>query len=163
MRFLSNKLLTALGRIFEKGNIIPGLKNISLADDLNNAHYQDWLKTLVNEMPKLTVKYRLACECANSLQIEVSENQETLYRVLNEQGWYWDSSIQEWKQFTEPADPPTELIRIRVWSDRSRVEGAAYQLRVAMEEQGYIFLEQSEPYACRPPKQLEYRVYLTFK
>lgn len=114
-------------------------------------------------MPKQTRKYRTACELADRLNISDRHNQETLYRLLNEANYYWDSGTQAWQQLSQDADPPSELIRVRVWAEASKVEGAAYQVRVAMEEQGYHFMEASQPYPCRPPKQLESRIYLTFK
>lgn len=114
-------------------------------------------------MPKATRKYSTAVALALKLHIHEIDNQETLYRLLNEAGHYWDSGTQEWQRITEDADPPTELIRVRVWAESSKVGGAAHQLRVAMEEIGYQFMEQSAPYPCRPPKQLESRIYLTFK
>lgn len=114
-------------------------------------------------MPKQTRKYVTACEIAERLNIAERDNQETLYRLLNEQGYYWDSGLQQWQELSQDADPPTDLIRVRVWAEDSKVRGAAYQLRVAMEAQGYIFLEQSEVYPCRPPKQLESRIYMTFR
>lgn len=114
-------------------------------------------------MPKLTRKYKTALSLANQLDISERDNQERLYRLLNEAGYFWDASTQAWQQLTTDADPPTELIRVRVWAESSKVSGAAYQMRVAMEEIGYQFLDQSDPYPCRPPKQLESRIYLTFK
>lgn len=114
-------------------------------------------------MPKQTRKYRTACELADHLNISDRTNQETLYRLLNEQNYYWDSGTQAWQLLQQDANPPTELIHIRVLAETSRVEGAAYQVRVAMEEQGYQFMEASSPYPCRPPKQAESRIYLTFK
>ncbi len=113
-------------------------------------------------MPKMTRKYSTALNQAQILGITEVENQERLYRLLNEQNYYWDSATQTWQQLLINADPPTDLIRVRVWAEDSKVRGAAYQLRVAMEDQGYRFLEQSEPYPCRPPKQLESRIYMTF-
>lgn len=114
-------------------------------------------------MPKQTRKYRSACELADQLAIALCENQETLYRQLNERGHYWDASTQAWQHLAEDADPPTELIRVRVWAEASKVDGAAYQIRLGLEEQGYQFLEQSKSFPCRPPKQLESRIYLSFK
>jgi len=114
-------------------------------------------------MPKRTRKYLTACELAERLNIPERENQEKLYRLLNESAYFWEAGTQAWQRLDQDADPPTELIRVRVWAETSRVAGAAYQLHLAMEDQGYIFLEQSEPYACRPPKQLESRIYLSFK
>lgn len=114
-------------------------------------------------MPKQTRKYRTACELADQLNISDRENQERLYRLLNEANYYWNSGTQEWQHLNQDAKPPTELIHIRVIAESSKAEGVAYQVRVAMEEQGYHFMESSQPYPCRPPKQLESRVYLTFK
>lgn len=116
-------------------------------------------------MPKQTRKYATACELADQLNIDSRDrsNQERLYRLLNEQGYYWDAGSQRWQQLNQDADPPTDLIKVRVWAEDSKVRGAAYQMRVALKDQGYVFLEQSEPYPCRPPKQLESRIYLTFR
>lgn len=104
-------------------------------------------------MPKQTRKYRTACELADRLNVSDRSNQETLYRLLNEQNYYWDSGTQTWQFLQKDAKPPTELIHVRVWAETSRVEGAAYQVR----------MEASSPYPCRPPKKLESRIYLTFK
>lgn len=114
-------------------------------------------------MPKQTRKYTTAVGMAIFLGIDKIETQETLYRLLNEAGYYWDSGTQKWQKLSEDADAPTDLIRVRIWAEASRVIGAAYQMRIAMEEQGYTFLDQSEPYPCRPPRQLESRIYLLFK
>lgn len=114
-------------------------------------------------MPKQTRKYKTACELADQLNISDRTNQERLYHLLNEQNYYWDSGTQAWQLLQQDAKPPTELIHVRVLAEASRVEGAAYQVRLGLEEQGYIFLEESEPYTCRPPKQLESRIYLSFK
>jgi hypothetical protein len=114
-------------------------------------------------MPRQTRKWVTACELADRLRIEICENQETVYSELNEAQYYWQSDRQDWILINTPADAPTELIKVRVWSDHTKVEGAAYQLRLAMEDQGYKFVEQSERYKCRPPKQLESRIYMTFR
>ena len=114
-------------------------------------------------MPKQTRKYKTACELAEQLNIEERDNSERLYRLLNEARYYLGTGSQSWLKNTIGADPPTELIRVRVWAEDLKVRGAAYQVRIAMEEQGYIFLQQSEPYPCRPPKQMESRIYLDFK
>ena len=114
-------------------------------------------------MPKQTKKYKTAVTIASQLDIALTDNQELLYGALNASGFYWASDIQQWQQLAHDADAPTDLIRVRVWAETSRVEGAVYQLRIAMEEQGYKFLDKSEPYPCRPPKQLESRVYLLFR
>lgn len=59
-----------------------------------------------------------------------------------------------------PADPPSNLIRVRLWADASHVEQLADTVTQMLETSGYRVLERSN-YPCRPPKQLEARVYLT--
>lgn len=114
-------------------------------------------------MPKMTVKYKRAVDIANALNIDASRrDQPSLYAQLNEAGYFWDSDGQIWQQVTEPADPPTELIRVRVWAETSRVADAATDIVSSMELDGYRLLDQSDAYQCRPPKQLESRIYLSF-
>ncbi len=60
------------------------------------------------------------------------------------------------------ADPPTELIRLRVWADARFVEQVADECVFAVAAKGLRLVEKSDPYNCRPPKQLEARVYLSF-
>ena len=101
---------------------------------------------------------------ASTLGIQDHDDQEALYRALNTQGYYWDSKREVWERNHEPPDPPTELLRIRVWAETSKVKAAANEVIATMEyTRMYEFLEMSELYACRPPKQLESRIYLTFK
>ena len=109
-----------------------------------------------------TKKWIGACEISQELNISI-ENQERTYRELNENNYYWKSDYQKWILDETNPDPATQLIKIRVGAEHSKVEGVAYQLRIGLEEQGYIFIEKSEPYKCRPPKQLESRIYLTFR
>ncbi len=114
-------------------------------------------------MPKRTVKYVKASELGQLLRIPTADSQEALYSLLNDAGYFWDSNTQQWQQSNEPPDPPTNLIRVRVWTDMTKVKGAAYHIKGVMEESGCELIEQSEPYTCRPPKQLESRIYLTFR
>lgn len=113
--------------------------------------------------PKRTRKYASASDLALSLDISIPDNQETLYRLLNESAYYWSSSLRKWEHLPQSADPPSDVIYVRVWADASRVDGVAYQLRVSLESEGYVFLDQSQPYPCRPPKQLEARIYMSFR
>lgn len=114
-------------------------------------------------MPKLTLKYSSALEIAKKLKIVQVDNQERLYCELNQVGFFWNPEIKIWVRSQEPADPPTDLIRIRVWADSKKVTRAAIQIKSVLEQSGFEFIEQSEAYVCRPPKQLESRIYLTFK
>lgn len=113
-------------------------------------------------MPKLTVKYRSALAVA---QVEgLKETGEALYEALAKRQYFWDSAEGEWRcADIADADPPTPLVRLRVWSDAELVEDAADDIvRVLVETYGYTLVEQSKAYPCRPPKQLEARVYLSF-
>lgn len=114
-------------------------------------------------MPKRTVKYVKALEVAEYLQMPNVTDQERLYCSLTESGFFWNPDTKVWEQTNQIADPPSEVIRVRLWTDSTKVRGVAYQVKTVLEESGYELLEQSEPYVCRPPKQLDSRVYLTFK
>lgn len=101
---------------------------------------------------------------ASTLEIHDHDDQETLYRALNTQGYYWDSKREMWERNHEPPDPPTDLVRIRVWAETSKVKQMADLIIDEMEASRKCeFIERSEPYQCRPPKQLESRIYLTFR
>lgn len=93
-------------------------------------------------MPKQTRKYKTACELGDRLNILERDNQEKLYRLLNEASYFWEAGSQAWQHLDQDADRPTELIRVRVWAESSKVEGAAYQVRLGLEEQGYIFFRE---------------------
>jgi hypothetical protein len=54
------------------------------------------------------------------------------------------------------------MIRIRVWAATEKVADAADAVAEAMPQYGLRLIERSEPYICRPPKQAESRIYLTF-
>ena len=90
-------------------------------------------------------------------------NQEDLYKELNRLGFYWNARTQNWERNDRLPDPASELVRIRVWANSKVVENAADLVVEGMEEKGFSLLEKSEPYQCRPPKQLESRIYLSFR
>lgn len=115
-------------------------------------------------MPKQTRRYKAACKLAKKLNVLEQSNQKALYQLLNEEGYYWIAVRQAWVDLYQDTDPLfTELIEVRLWSETSKIQTVAYQLRIALENQGYQFLGQSEPRQCRAPKQLESRIYMTFK
>lgn len=114
-------------------------------------------------MPKNTAKYSGACQKANELNIPIGQHQEELYQALNSQGFYWNSKEKSWEKLDEEADPPTELIRIRVWTDARFVEKVANECIESLAQKGMRLVEKSEVFKCRPPKQLEARIYLTFQ
>lgn len=115
-------------------------------------------------MPKMTKKYSSAVQVAGHLlDLLPGDNQEELYRALNEKGYFWNSETGKW-EFTAAmaADEPTKFIRVRVWAETFTVLDAANQVAQAMQSKGYELQERSDAYVCRPPKQKESRVYLTF-
>lgn len=108
---------------------------------------------------KQTKKYKTACEIATLNH----QTQEELYSQLNQLGFYWESKKQRWERNDQLADKPSEVIRVRVWADTKKVEQAAAAVVEAMEaDYGLKLLERSAPYSCRPPKQNDSRIYLTF-
>ena len=51
-------------------------------------------------------------------------------------------------------------MRIRVWADRELVEDWTDEIVRFLERAGWDMVDRSEVYVCRPPKQLEGRIYL---
>lgn len=113
-------------------------------------------------MPKRTRKYVAAIETAEGLGIVATDEAEALYQALNAKNFFWDATDGRWVPGSEP-EPATDLIRVRVWAEASKVEDVANSLVRRMNGAGYSLIEKSEPYPCRPPKQLESRIYLTFR
>lgn len=108
---------------------------------------------------KKTKKYSRGCDILTFPH----NNQDDLYSELNRLGWFWNSKNQEWERNDKLPDPASELIKIRVWAASNKVENAADLVVESMEEKGFSLLEKSSPYICRPPKQSESRIYLSFK
>ncbi|WP_414574262.1 hypothetical protein [Nostoc sp. CCY 9925] len=108
---------------------------------------------------KRTQKYSKACQV---LKVP-HQTQEELYAELNRLGWYWQAAKKEWERDDTPAKEATKLIRVRVWANKDKVEDAAELFIESIEGMGLKLLEKSNPYPCRPPNQLESRVYLTFE
>jgi hypothetical protein len=115
-------------------------------------------------MPKNTAKYASACKLAQQLWVSIADmHQEQAYNFLNERGYYWNPKTKEWELLDLEANPPTELIRIRVWSDTRFVDQIADSLISALSSKGMRCIERTSPYTCRPPNQLESRIYLAFQ
>lgn len=129
-------------------------------------------------MPKMTAKYKFALATLHhhngnmalpfDQRIVIDYNdQEVLYSALQEAGYFWDSKKKQW-EYHEPeaANDPTPMIMIRVWADKEIVEEAEQELRAALTKhlatKDWSLLERSPVYGCRPPKQLEARIYLKF-
>ncbi len=114
-------------------------------------------------MTKMTAKYSGAVGIAHRKRIGISGDQEELYALLAKAGFWWDSQLQTWSEVSnEAADEPSNLLRVRVWAKTKDVESQARLIVRTLTSGGYRLVEQSQPYICRPPKQLESRVYLTF-
>lgn len=113
-------------------------------------------------MPKMTVKYTAAWKLAGSP--EPKPDAEMLYAHMRDIHHWWNSVTSRWERH-DPADanPPMEGIAIRVWADGLHAEKAAAAVAHALKVvYGWRLVETSPPYPCRPPKQLESRVYLKF-
>ncbi|MEZ4622092.1 MAG: hypothetical protein R2867_42200 [Caldilineaceae bacterium] len=87
-----------------------------------------------------------------------------MYPHLESNGYQWNSESGEWENWQAmDADEPSELIRVRTWARAEVVEMIADGIVEAMLAAGVRLVERSKPYPCRPPKQLDSRVYLTFE
>ncbi|MCB0165596.1 MAG: hypothetical protein KDI79_15300 [Anaerolineae bacterium] len=118
-------------------------------------------------MPKMTAKYSGAIQTAHNAGLPAIEtnNQEELYTLLQENGYFWDSKVELWEYHVpEDADDPTPLIMIRVWAEGEIIEEAADDLASAIKKARlpWLLIERSQPYGNRPPKQREARIYLKF-
>jgi hypothetical protein len=118
-------------------------------------------------MAKLTKKFAAALKVAQREgvpgYIAVGDNQETLYKILQNKGYMWRSNDGLWVFVAdEPADEPTEFVRLRVWSDTEIVNEVADDLTKVLKKLKFKLRERSDAYRCRPPKQAESRIYLTF-
>lgn len=113
-------------------------------------------------MPKMTRKYSAAQNKAFQIKISIPNDAEQLYKALVEIGYQWDSDKGKWTYLpAEPADAPTDLLMVRVWAEKELVAHAADRIVKHMAS-AYQLIERSDPYPCRPPKQLESRIYLKF-
>lgn len=105
-----------------------------------------------------TQKYSKACGFLKFSH----ENQEQLYQELNRLGWYWQVKKKDWERDDTPANEVTEIVKIRVWAATDKVSLVADLLIEQFESIDFKLLEKSPLYQCRPPQQLESRVYLSF-
>ena len=117
---------------------------------------------------KHTKKFDSAHQKAIELNIisrkDAIESQDWLYQKLMEFGCFWDSKQGKWVTVaSEPANAPTPLIRVRVWGATGEGLDEAVRTVKGAFGNGFDLINQSMPYICRPPQQLESRVYLEFK
>jgi len=92
-----------------------------------------------------------------------NSSHESLYQLMNEQQYFWDSHLKEWILLpAELNDPATRLHRVRVWATTNQVETLARAIIENLTAQGYELEERSTIYPCRPPKGNESRIYLSF-
>jgi len=114
-------------------------------------------------MPKRTAKFVAAESTARKNKIRPTGEAEDLYNRLADAGFMWDSKRGEWINLAaEPAELPMNKIMVRVWSKGEEVRQIAEDLVMSMNMVGYSLIQMSEPYPCRPPKQLESRIYIEF-
>ena len=107
---------------------------------------------------KRTKKFIAAEKIALEIGLVIDDQ---IYDSLQFNNYFWDSKQGIWFEGDEP-DPPTNLLKIRVWADQKFVQSDAGRIIQALEKLGYKIGEKSDEYTCRPPKQLEARIYLTF-
>jgi len=114
-------------------------------------------------MAKMTVKYSAAVRLALSLKVSPSNDQGVMYGDLEGRGYQWDSKKGEWIRLLDvPANKPSGSVNIRLWADLNDVDGLADDLEQAMRRCDLRLLKRSQVYVCRPPQQLEGRVYMLF-
>lgn len=113
-------------------------------------------------MPKRTAKYVKALVAANEVAIVSTDNKELLYQQLNQENYYWDASTKTWTRSQTEPNSLIGLVRVRVLAETAKVAEVAEDIRTVMVAGGYKLVEESLPYACRPPAQAESRIYLTF-
>ena len=115
-------------------------------------------------MAKLTKKYTSATKVLNQLNLPVIDDNNQLYDKLTRLDYNWDSVTKQWFKSSLPQLPPTDLIRVRVWGDARSIELSANNVVKELESSlNWELVERSSGYMCRPPKQSEARVYLSFK
>ena len=91
------------------------------------------------------------------------DSQQALYQALNTAGFYWNSKAKGWDDHRNtPINPPTSVIRIRVWADGQIVGQIASSIAEFLKTHGLQMLNQTEAFPCRPPSQKESRIYLEF-
>lgn len=86
------------------------------------------------------------------------------YKRLIAAGYMWDSKLQVWIYLAgEPVEPASPLVRIRVWAEKGKASPLADLVKQALCDDGpYDLVDKSDAYPCRPPKQSEERVYMSF-
>ncbi len=107
---------------------------------------------------KRTRKFVAAEKIAFKIGLVIDDQ---IYENLQFNNYFWDSKQGIWFEGDEP-EPPTNLLKIRAWAEQKFVQSDANNIIQALETLGYRIEEKSEEYTCRPPKQLEARIYLTF-
>jgi hypothetical protein len=117
---------------------------------------------------RITPKYKAAVTIGAKLGLNETRamDQGVLYEALNKAGCFWNVKIAEWEQ-ADPnkADAPSDVIRVRVWAAADEVANITADLIEANRQVNpeWVLTEQSQAYLCRPPKQADARIYLTFK
>lgn len=110
---------------------------------------------------RITEKYRKAIQIRHRLKIR-TEDREELYQQLNKNSYFWNSERKKWEKISTAANPPTELIKVRIWADARITETVASKLIEALAKKGLRKMNCSKPYLCRPPEHLESRMYIEF-
>jgi hypothetical protein len=111
---------------------------------------------------RMTAKYKSALILARRIGLPELDN-EPLYQALADRDYFYNSQDEQWTVAPkEDADPPSKVIHLRVWADGEVVDDMATDIANMMEAGGFDLQEKSKLYPCRPPKNRDARVYLTF-
>jgi hypothetical protein len=117
--------------------------------------------TSKGQKTRISEKYRKALQIGHPLKI-MTKDREELYQQLNSNSYFWNSEKKKWEKISIEANPPTELIKIRIWADARITETVASELIEALAKKGLRKMNCSKPYLCRPPEHLESRMYIEF-
>lgn len=116
-------------------------------------------------MTRMTKKFSEAVHRLNVMGVRRPHEMdaEAAYKKLADAGYLWDSKQGLWiKLADQPSDPASPMIRVRVWAPQGESAEVAGYISQAMRRAGFRVVEQSDPYPCRPPKQLEERTYVSY-
>lgn len=116
---------------------------------------------MTSKKQRITEKYRKAVQIGHPLKITTKDREE-LYQQLNKNSYFWNSERKKWEKISTTANPPTELIKVRIWADARITETVASELIEALAKKGLRVMNCSKPYLCRPPEHLESRMYIEF-
>lgn len=116
-------------------------------------------------MAKKTAKYLAALRAATELGfpgMEALNDAPAVYSFLAEKDWFWNAGRAKWSAAGK-ADPPSKVVRIRVVTDKRKVEKMGSAIAAFLSNNGFRIARHSEPIKRRPPQHKDAAVYLEFE